>query len=280
MFSSITEAWNNDPIKEITDRLAKTQNQNQTQTQNQTQSQPQTYNAPVRDAPTQMRESDSSRESKTRTKAKAKWLDTPSYSNLLGKKGRGLNTSGSSASDYADIQTLSLGEPSQSEGYSLRFLSDSAPTTDSGYATYAPAFSLLNKRTDLGKWRPRNYRRRLARANRNSIDCSDCSEHIQSCYRCHDRLRDLVNRKIDDIMLENRLRQAQEPFETFTANSRGQSNPQAQAPTLAPVHAHAHTPNPSSSFMDNNTWKDTAIVVLVILVVFLILFLIIRIVNK
>lgn len=248
-----------------------------THTQTQTQNQSQSYGAPARDVQPQSRDAQPREREARSARTKADWSDSPSYSNLLAintpsvKKRKGPSILGSSSgSEFADIQTLSLGEPSLSEGYSLRFLSDSAPTTDSGFATYAPAYSLLNKRTSLGKWRPRNYRRRLARANRNSIDCSDCSEHIQSCHRCHDRLRDLVNRKIDDIMLENRLRQAQDTLEPFTTRAH------THAPTQPPIHAHT----PPSSFMDSNTWKDTAIVVLVILVVFLILFLIIRIVNK
>lgn len=211
MFSNISDAWNHDPVKEMTDKLSKGAFQN---TQN-----------------------TNKRISTDKSPSDFKWK-TKEITN-------------------------SKNNSNLSDGNSLSLLSDNTiGFSDSDFGSFAPI--IFNKK----KARNNNSKQHIDTDDTeitNSSDDLDCNysvKHLKKCIHCNDKIKKLisnkVNKKFDEMILDNKIKQLQ--------NAVG-SGIQTYQPLVA-------------SNMNNDSWKQTLIIVVAVVIIIFVIFLMAKTLNK
>lgn len=249
MFSNINEAWNHDPIKEITDKISQDR---------------------FRTKSSQNNESISANRSD---------IILPDLNNTDNDY-VGTVSLGDSYDPYDPYDTYDSHESQSydpSETTSLRILSNT-PHGTSKYKHYPNR--IQSRHENNRSYRPRNYRRRISRTDlfrkKDKLKtspyysyCSHCLEHFDSCYLCNDKIQNLidskVSQKLDNLILENKIKHMQ-------SQSSNQTSDQSQVNT--------NSTSTIERFTIESAWKDIIIIALIIVVMFLIIFVIIKVVNR
>lgn len=105
--------------------------------------------------------------------------------------------------------------------------------------------------------------------------CENTIKHIKKCNKCYDQLKKLVdtkvNKKIDEIILDNKLKQIQ----AFTPNLT-----QTPSTTILTSAYDAYTTHKPVATNITDSWKETLVIVIGIIIALLIIFLIIKAICK
>ncbi|AGC01903.1 hypothetical protein H012_gp559 [Acanthamoeba polyphaga moumouvirus] len=97
--------------------------------------------------------------------------------------------------------------------------------------------------------------------------CEHSIKHIKKCNKCYDQLKKIVDNKVikkmDEIILDNKLKQIQ----AFTPNLTQQNTPQN-------ISQNTH------SVINPDSWKETLVIVIGVIIALFIIFLIIKAICK
>lgn len=212
MFSHINEAWNYDPVKEITNKLSR-----------------------------------------------GSFRTNTDQSEVFNFKNQ-------SKINSNDILSLS-------DENSLNLLSEDTSylnTIDSDFCSYAPVnFDKYPYKKKQNKNRySRKYDSDTNPSLSDSIDTSRCNysiKHLKKCDRCYDKLKNLINNKVnkkfDEIILDTKMKQLQNP-------SSMSQLPILQQPIAIPQSNHS------------DSWKETLIIVIGAIIAMFIIFLIVKAIHK
>ena len=250
MFSNIKDAWGNDPVKEITDKLSKGAFQTNTDHEN-------VFNFKTQNL--------------IENRKRINENDILSLSD---------NISLSLASENTDIPKSISFSNSKKKSYSNKTNThslhvDKTPDLSDieNYSTYAPAN--YDKYFNNKKEKKSTYRSKhpsITSINITDTDtdtsniinttddskCSYSSKHLKKCDRCYYKLKKLVDnkitKKIDDIILDNKMKQ----LEAFSLNN---------------LETNLQKNNNISS---GPSWEKHLIIVIGVLIAILIIFLIFR----
>lgn len=249
MYSSITEAWSHDPVKEMTDKLS-----NGSFILNSEENGD--YNSKKN-----MQNMQNMRNNRNQEKM------------LLDKYNNSLNIS--------DINSISL-------------MSDNmlVPARNSiDYGPFAPAkFDKFSKKNNYNR-RP-NYNINIDSDTENSVSdyfydkssrhshhkCNYSVRHLKNCDRCYEKLKQLINDKVDkrfdEMMLDYKLKQIQNVSSNQILQTSHHTQPQQAVQPIQPFQ-------PFQQIQTNtNSWKETLIIVIGVLIALFIMFLIIKALNK
>ncbi|XWV26415.1 hypothetical protein QJ857_gp0654 [Tupanvirus soda lake] len=228
MFSNITEAWNFDPVKEMTDKLSK-----------------------------------------------GAFRANTDQSEIFNFKSQSNNINQTKVNNAKTNDIISL-----SDGNSLSLLSENTTginTLDSDFGSFAPVN--FDKYSNKKKQNKNKYSKRYDSissdsdlSSTDSLEESRCNysvKHLKKCDRCYDRLKKLVNtkvnRKFDEIILDTKMKQLQNvTAPQFPILQQPQSQPYIQ-----------NTPNSNS-----DSWKETLIIVIGAIIAIFIIFLIVKAMHK
>ena len=218
MFSNITDAWTNDPVKEITNRLSK-----------------------------------------------GAFQDRTDHEKMFNFKNQNLleNNKRINDNDMLSLsENISLSLASENTNYiKSPFISDV-----SEYTTFAPAnydkYENKKQKSIKTQHHPSVLSINTTDTDTSNIldtaedsKCSYSSKHLKKCDRCYYKLKKLVdnniNKKIEDIILDNKMKQ----LETFSQTQ------QLQKPT------------------QSDSWKETLIIVIGAVIAILIILLIFKCAN-
>lgn len=209
MFSNISEAWNNDPVKEMSNRLSKGSFTTNTD----------------RNKIFDFRK----KEEKKRSNYQ---LSDPNSLSLFSNGNHSGSDSEFDISSDLSIDQHSLLNQKENSLYSI---------------PYAPV----------------NFTRSKTNHRQNDTDtivdsrCNYSIKHLEKCDRCYDKLKKLintrVNRKFDELMLDSKLKQLQN----------------------IPLSTQMFQPNNHS-----DSWKETLIIVIGAIIAIFIIFLIVKALNK
>ncbi|XWV25153.1 hypothetical protein QJ856_gp0619 [Tupanvirus deep ocean] len=229
MFSNITEAWNYDPVKEMTDKLSK-----------------------------------------------GAFRTNTDQSEIFNFKSQSNNINQTKINNAKPKDIISL-----SDGNSLSLLSENTTginTLDSDFGSFAPVnfdkYSNNKKKQNKNKHSKR-YDSISSDSDLSSTDsleesrCDYSVKHLKKCDRCYDRLKKLVNskvnRKFDEIILDTKMKQLQ--------NVTVPQFPILQQPQAQSYAQNIPTPN-------SDSWKETLIIVIGAIIAIFIIFLIVKAMHK
>jgi len=246
MYSNISEAWGHDPVREITTKLSKKINQSNNNMNN--------------------------------------FLpEEGGWSNQINgmMTGPGFNNV-NDVSDISDARSLSLAseytigtetEPTNRKKDMNKRLKSLKPF-DARADTYAPVHfdKYMGKKRCFDRFEDSDSEYTFIENEQNKSKCRYSIKHLENCDRCYNRLKDLiaskVNKKIDQVILDNKLKQIQNISLTPNTHYAHDSY----------LHSHSHShPN---QVPNNGTWKETTIIVIGIIIALFIIYLIIRTINK
>ncbi|QGR53897.1 hypothetical protein [Moumouvirus maliensis] len=101
--------------------------------------------------------------------------------------------------------------------------------------------------------------------------CEHSIKHIKKCNKCYDQLKKIVDNKVmkkmDEIILDNKLKQIQ----AFTPNLTQQNTQQ---------NISQNIPQNNSSIINKDSWKETLVIVIGVIIALFIIFLIIKAICK
>ena len=228
MFSNINEAWGSDPVKEMTEKLSKGAFQTHNGHSN-------IYNF--------KNQNNSLNNKKT----------NPPLQDIVSLSDNSINLLSETTSDYQKKDAV--------KGF----------LEASDYGSYAPVhFSRLPKKNKLRSSKQPsitslNFSDTTDSNFLESVDDSRCSysvKHLKKCDRCYYKLKRLidnkVNKKIDDILLDTKMRQLQ--------NAALIQQPIAQSQ--------------STGGTTSDSWKETLIIIVGAIIAIFIIFLIFKCLNK
>jgi hypothetical protein len=261
-FSNITDAWNHDPVKEMTDKLSKGAFRTNTD-------QSEIFNL-------KNQSNNINQNRVNQNKVNQNKVNQNKVTNIVPK-----------SKDF-----LSL-----SDGNSLSLLSENTlgtNTIESDFGSFAPVN--FDKYTTKKKYQSKKkHNKYYDNANDDSDLSSDLSsdfaqnsrcnysvKHLKKCDRCYDKLKKLVNTKVnqkfDEMILDTKMKQLQNASIPPTHIIHPQMQPQIQPlmqqqiqPQMQPANLH---PQKSDS------WKELLIIVVGAIIAIFIVFLIVKALNK
>ena len=237
MFSNITEAWSYDPVKEITDKL-----------------------------------------SKGAFRTNAEQNEIFKFKNLKdSNKNDSKNDSKNNSKDISNLSDID----------SLSLLSENTLASNtimnSDYGSFAPInFNKYQKKSHHGKNKiitddsdsNSDSNLNFFSESEHESRCNYSVKHLKKCDKCYFKLKKLVNsqvhKKVDEIILENKMKQLQE---TMTLPKTQNSFPSGQTMTTQLI---PYTQNNSTS----ESWKETLIIVIGAIIAIFIIFLVAKSINK
>lgn len=226
MFSTITEAWSHDPVKEMTDKLSN----RSFETNNNLQLNPERSENQIFIGNKNQNE-----------------MVVPKYDNSL---------------NMSDINTISL-------------MSDNSLIPSKKNIIYSPFAPAQFDKYDKFSRRKTSERKYLDTDSENSVSdyfhdktqryrCDFSIKHLKNCDRCYQKLKQLINdkmdKKFDEMMLDYKLKQIQ-------------NIPNQQTPTAQPFQQMQNSQN-------SNSWRETLMIVIMVILVILVIFLIIKVFQK
>lgn len=230
MFSHIEEAWNKDPVKQITGKLSK-----------------------------------------------GAFLTNTNYSEIFNFKDH------NNSNKHVDKTPNSKDILSISDANSLSLLSENTNASNiinSDFSSFAPVNfdKYLNKKKVEKKHGIKNNRIDYSDYD-SDIDiisdylhesrCNYSIKHLRKCDRCYNKLKKLINTKVnnkfDELMLDNKMKQLQN-----MANIQSNMN-QTLSQTI---------PNPQNNNHNNDSWKEVLIIVIGAIIAIFIIFLIVKAIYK
>ena len=239
MFSNITEAWSHDPVKEITNKLSRGAFQTNTD-------QSEIFNFKNQN------------NTINQNKVKIKKQDILSLSednslSLLSENTTGINTIDSDFGSFAPVNFDKYDKYSGKKKYQNKNKHNKNYTDNHASRNN---FS-INTDTDLSS-DPVQYSR-----------CNYSVKHLKNCDRCYDKLKKLVNTKVnekfDEMILDTKMKQLQN----------------ATIPQTQLVHQQPHVVLPQNiQNTSNNSWKETLIIVIGAIIAIFIIFLIVKALHK
>jgi hypothetical protein len=233
MFSNITDAWNHDPVKEMTDKLSRGAFRAETKNQR------------------------NSYENSSDTNQKNQFFNSKS-TNLPNLKSTDL--SNLKSTDLSNLKFTNLS--SLTDGNSLSLLSENTiGLADSDFGSYTP----INFSKDFDKKKSKNKQSKYINSessdsninigSSDNFNCNYSIKHLKNCDRCNDKIKKLinskVNKKFDEIILDNKIKQLQ--------NMVGPQIQQNQ-PLV-------------STNTNNDSWKETLIIIVGAVIIIFFIFL-------
>jgi hypothetical protein len=232
MFSNITEAWSHDPVKEMTNKLSGGAFQTNT-----------------------------------------------NQSEIFNFKNQSNNVNQKRVNMINSKDNLSLSDAS-----GLSLLSENtiaSNTINSDFKSFAPVNFDKYKGNKMSnkKYNSKNIKFNISDGSDSEIfseplqesRCNYSIRHLKKCDKCYDKLKKLVNTKVnnkfDEIILENKMKQLQ----NITSMQPNIIQPQQQS--QVPI---SHSQNNTR----NDSWKETLIIVVGAIIAIFIIFLIVRALHK
>ncbi|BCS83093.1 hypothetical protein QLL95_gp1030 [Cotonvirus japonicus] len=254
MFSNITEAWDNNPVREITNKLSKGD-----------------FNTYKSD---QLKKPDFLTDTKNKiTKKNNKKInDKNSKNSKNSKKYKFLSTDSDLISLTGDnIHLLSGTDTSSGSDFKIDLSSNLNSNLNSNLSSDYGGFAPVNFNKYIKQNKPSKISLSsvLNSDSDNFLDhkynskCEFSVKHLRKCNRCYDNLKkiidDKLNKKIDEYILENKLKQIQ---------------------TLVPPTNKQDSMIESFGNKNSDQWKIITIVIISIIVIIIILFFMMKILNK
>ncbi|AGF85386.1 hypothetical protein QJ854_gp396 [Moumouvirus goulette] len=173
--------------------------------------------------------------------------------------------------DSKDLNSLSLSDNySLSSRNSLSFKNSPKISLDSDISSVLPSnFSKHGARLKNNILNLSEIINSDSSFTENGFDtkCEHSIKHIKKCNKCYDQLKKIVDNKVskkmDEIILDNKLKQIQ----AFTPNLTQQNNPQ-------------NNPQNNHSIINTDSWKETLVIVVGVIIALFIIFLIIKAICK
>ena len=279
MFSTITEAWNNNPVNEMTNKLNSSKRSAEQETdvdiynfkteklvdksdkhtngilKHMIDQQPFRVDPEISESGTTSTVNLLSED--VSMIGKSKYMSYPSHRNSKKKKNKLRELSGSSGEYSSNPLSIDFSEFDDSPIGGVRgdlAMMDSASDT-------------INLSTMSGTPTPTSYQ------NPHKIGDSRCSysvTHLKKCDRCYNKLNRMINRmvknRVDNLFIEANMKQLQ----------LAAINNHANAQTQSPVPIASITPVPTGLFAmpTSDSWKETLIIIIGGIIAMLIIYLI------
>lgn len=236
MFSNITEAWSHDPVKEMTEKLSKGTFQT---------------NIPHSEIFNFKNQSNLDNQNKTSSLVKPNELSLSEGNSL------------SVVSENTPISSLSLLNTNESDFGSY------APVNFDKYSTKKKYHIKKNKYDDSDE-----SESDLSSESLQNSRCSYSVKHLKKCDRCYNKLKKIVNTKVnkkfDEIILETKMKQLQNA-----------TLPQTQIiQPFQPLQNHLPQQPQNITTNGSESWKETLIIVIGAIIAIFIIFLIVKALNK